>query len=105
MSLPDNIPSESFNLRIYAISAGDIIFVYNERARGLGKVKEFINVSGQRVLASMRKRDKLSLKQEIRKHSHVMLGMDGGLIIHADGKTEASIHAEHDMGMFAKLLF
>ncbi len=76
-------------LQIGAISAGDIVFVYDDSARGLDKIKQLINVTGQRILAAVRKEERLSLQLRTPQYSHVMLGMDGGLIIHADGKKVA----------------
>jgi hypothetical protein len=75
--------------RIDAISAADIIFVYDGSTRVRNKVIRFINVVGQRILASIRKAERLTLALRVRKYSHVMLGVGGGLIIHADGKTVA----------------
>jgi hypothetical protein len=77
------------NFQIGAISAGDIVFVY-PRPAGLRKwIVRFLNLVGQRILASLRKTDRLALRTPARSYSHVMLGVGGGLVIHADGKTVA----------------
>jgi uncharacterized protein YycO len=89
MTSSDKTYSKPYSFRSNTASAGDIIFVYNDTARGGDKVKEFINVNGQQILASLRKTDRLKREPGIRKYSHVMLGMKGGHIIHADGKTVA----------------
>jgi len=77
------------NFQIGAISAGDIVFVYPRPARLRKLIVRFFNVIGQRILASLRKTDRLALRTPVRSFSHVMLGVRGGLIIHADGKTVA----------------
>ncbi len=74
---------------IGAISAGDIVFVYDASPRVRNKISRFINVIGQRILASIRKVERLRLAPRVRRYSHVMLGVGGGLIIHADGKSVA----------------
>jgi hypothetical protein len=74
---------------IGAISAGDIVFVYDRSPRVRNKISRFINVIGQRILASIRKEERLRLAPRVRRYSHVMLGVGGGLIIHADGKSVA----------------
>lgn len=77
------------NFQIGAISAGDIVFVYHRPARLRKLIVRFLNIVGQRILASFRKMDRLALRMPVRSYSHVMLGVGGGLIIHADGKTVA----------------
>ncbi|HEY3458121.1 MAG TPA: hypothetical protein VGK64_26300 [Bryobacteraceae bacterium] len=77
------------NFQIGAISAGDIVFVYPRPARLRKLIVRFLNLVGQRILASLRKTDRLALRMPVRSFSHVMLGVGGGLIIHADGKTVA----------------
>ncbi|ASV39778.1 hypothetical protein CI807_27410 [Pseudomonas sp. NS1(2017)] len=67
-----------------AVRAGDIIFVLPPTS-GVGTVLQWGNVQGQRILASLRATDKISLKLILPKFSHVMLGAGDGLIIHADG--------------------
>jgi uncharacterized protein YycO len=74
---------------IGAVLAGDIVFVYDGSTSSVKRVKRSINILGQRILASIRKTGRGSWKQDSRKYSHVMLGLGGGLIIHADGKTVA----------------
>jgi uncharacterized protein YycO len=86
---PNKTYSAPFSFRISAISAGDIVFVYNETAHIRDKASRFITVNGQRILASVRKTDRLEPTSPIHKYSHVMLGMGGGLIIHADGQKVA----------------
>jgi hypothetical protein len=77
------------NFRIDAISAADIVLVYDQSPRLRNILVRFVNVVGQRVLASLRKTERLNRIPWRCKFSHVMLGLDGGLIIHADGKTVA----------------
>ena len=77
------------NFQIGAISAGDIVFVYQRPAHLRKLIVRFLNLAGQRILAWFRKMDRLALMTPIRSYSHVMLGVGGGLIIHADGKTVA----------------
>lgn len=77
------------NFQIGAISAGDIVFVYPRPTRLRKLIVRFLNVVGQRILASLRKTDRLGLRMPLRSYSHVMLGVGGGLVIHADGKTVA----------------
>ena len=71
------------------VRAGDIVFVYDGSTSAVKRVKRWINILGQRILASVRKTDRSRLKLETQKYSHVMLGLGQGLIIHADGKTVA----------------
>jgi Permuted papain-like amidase enzyme, YaeF/YiiX, C92 family len=90
MDPDDSKPSpQPPSFQIGAISAGDVVFVYDGSTRIDKKVKRFLNVIGQRILASIRRAERVSLRPRVRKYSHVMLGVGGGLIIHADGKTVA----------------
>ncbi|MBQ5950011.1 YiiX/YebB-like N1pC/P60 family cysteine hydrolase [Massilia sp. ST3] len=71
-----------------SIQAGDIIFVL-PRSSGWSWLKQQANVQGQHLLAKIRRAKRLGLAARVRKYSHVMLGVGGGLIIHADGKKVA----------------
>jgi hypothetical protein len=72
-------------LRIAALEPADIVFVYDQSSGLLNKVDRLANVYGQRALAAVRRPESLPIGVPL--YSHVMLGMGGGLIIHADGKT------------------
>src|SRR5262245_11755563 len=74
---------------ISAIQAGDIVFIYDQSAGIQDVVKGFGNVIGQRVLAAARRTEPISIRSRLPYYSHVMLGLGGGLIIHADGRTVA----------------
>jgi hypothetical protein len=78
---------ESSNFQIGRLSAGDIVFVYDKPSRLWHKIGLFFNVIGQRILAALRTEQRISPLVRMPKHSHVMLGLSGGLIIHADGKS------------------
>jgi hypothetical protein len=84
---PDNPANVTF--AIGQISTGDIVFVDVRPNRVLDRVVRYLNVNGQRLLLALRKDEKISPWKKLPKHSHVMLGLDGGLIIHADGKKVA----------------
>ncbi|HEX4322419.1 MAG TPA: hypothetical protein VHZ52_16015 [Acidobacteriaceae bacterium] len=77
------------SFQIASVATGDIVFVYDGSRSPIKRVKRWINILGQRILAAMRKTDPSPLKRETQKYSHVMLGLGQGLIIHADGKTVA----------------
>ncbi|MFJ4145697.1 YiiX/YebB-like N1pC/P60 family cysteine hydrolase [Pseudomonas sp. NPDC089734] len=92
MDQVDNSQDKQFNHM--AVRAGDIIFV-RPRTSGIGTLIQWGNVKGQRILASLRSTDKISLKPIMPKFSHVMLGAGDGLIIHADG-TEVILQVVSD---------
>lgn len=71
------------------IRSGDIIFVKSAASRKGRRLVQNLNVNGQRVLTAFRRNERIGMTQRLPKHSHVMLGLDGGNIIHADGKTVA----------------
>ena len=81
--------SASTHFRIGAVSAADIVLIYDQSPRLRKVLTRFFNVVGQRILASVRKMKHLNPTLWGREFSHVMLGVGGGLIIHADGKTVA----------------
>ena len=87
MTNADRQPTEQF--RSLSIEAGDIVIVLDRPSNPFGKLKQTINVIGQRALARLRASDPVDLLAPLPKHSHVMLGVGDGLIIHADGKTVA----------------
>lgn len=88
----DNNQDEQFNHM--AVRAGDIIFVL-PRTSGVDAILQWGNIQGQRILASLRTTDKISLKPILPKFSHVMLGAGDGIIIHADG-TEVTLQVVSD---------
>ena len=66
MSTHDETGLVPSNFNIGAISAGDIVFVFDVSARLRDKIVQFVNVTGQRILASIRKTERLTLKLRIR---------------------------------------
>ena len=87
MATDDRQPTDQF--RSLSIEAGDIVIVLGRPSNPVGKLKQSINVLGQRALVKLRASDPVDLLAPLPKHSHVMLGVGDGLIIHADGKTVA----------------
>lgn len=70
------------------IRAGDIIFFDSNSPRFWSRLKRNVNVIGQRLLAATRhSKHRISIFDRIPKYSHVILGLDGGIVIHADGKS------------------
>src|SRR5258708_2696328 len=69
------------------VRAGDIVFVDTRSVDAIGKIERFVIVYGQRLLAWWRRDRSIPLRDKLPKHSHVMLGLDGGTVIHADGKS------------------
>lgn len=70
------------------IRAGDIIFFDSNSPRFWPRLKRKVNVIGQRLLAATRHSEhKISIFDRIPEYSHVILGLDGGIVIHADGKS------------------
>src|SRR5690606_40510835 len=68
--------------------AGDIIFFDSNSPRFWSRLKRNVNVTGQRLLAATRhSKHRISIFGRIPKYSHVILGLDGGIVIHADGKS------------------
>ncbi|SAL52727.1 YiiX/YebB-like N1pC/P60 family cysteine hydrolase [Caballeronia concitans] len=82
--------TQSSGIGLGAVRAGDLIFVHPRTGRAHEKIKRYLNVKGQRILSGAREGERVSpLKsatRHVRDYSHVMLGLGGGLIIHADGK-------------------
>src|ERR1700688_4106817 len=76
-------------ISITAVNAGDIVLVYDQSTRLRNIAKRWGNVVGQRILAAIRRGEHVPLKSRLPYYSHVLLGLGGGLIIHADGKTVA----------------
>lgn len=74
---------------ISQLRAGDIIFVKSSRSEKRQLLIQNLNIHGQRVLAALRRQDRISLTEHLPRHSHVMLGLGLGNIIHADGRTVA----------------
>lgn len=71
------------------LRSGDIIFVLPTTAeKGKWWVQK-LNVFGQRLLAWMRRTDRISPRKKTAMYSHVILGLDSGNVIHADGNTVA----------------
>lgn len=69
-----------------SLRAADIVFT-NARPKGLlPRTKTFLNVAGQRLLAAFRSSGAIPITASWPRHSHVMLGLDSGAVIHADGK-------------------
>lgn len=79
----------SNSFQSWRIAAGDVILVYSGSGGKQHRVISRLNVIGQRILASVRKLDRLPLLSKLPRFSHVMLGIGPGLIIHADGKSVA----------------
>ncbi|MBB3122023.1 hypothetical protein [Pseudoduganella violacea] len=71
--------------RNLSIEAGDIVLVRSNPAKLHGNLKRYVNINGQRVLASIRGGGSARAEIPSSGHSHVMLGMGDGLVIHADG--------------------
>lgn len=67
------------------IAAGDIIFTCDTSPKLSERFENVFNFCGQRLLAALRRHDRIPLSERIPKYTHVMLGLDGGLVIHADG--------------------
>lgn len=72
--------------RIGAVANGDVILIYSQPQRFWDRRVREVNVYGQRILAAMRRVEHVSPFISFPHHSHVMLGIGGGLVIHADGK-------------------
>ena len=87
MTNPDSQPTEQF--RSLSIEAGDIVIVLGRPSNPVAALKQAVNVLGQRALAKLRASDPVDLLAPLPKHSHAMLGVGDGLIIHADGKSVA----------------
>lgn len=77
-------PRRAFTLG--AIVNGDVILIYSRPRSLWGRVSRFINVGGQRLLAAIRRVERVSLFRRLPSHTHAMIGIGGGLVIHADGK-------------------
>ena len=69
------------------VAAGDVVFVYSQAKQLKEKFRRLLNVSGQRLLMATRSVERISLFENLPKYSHVMIGVGGGLVIHADGKS------------------
>lgn len=65
---------------------GDIVLIYSRPQSILGRVFRSINTMGQRLLAAIRRVERVSIFARIPSFSHAMIGIGGGLVIHADGK-------------------
>jgi hypothetical protein len=83
-SLSESGPEILFT--IGAIANGDVVLIYNRPRSLWGRVSKLINVGGQRFLAAIRRAERVSIFRSLPSYSHVMLGVGGGLVIHADGK-------------------
>lgn len=77
-------PETSFTLG--SIANGDVVLIYSRPRSLWGRVSRSINVLGQRLLAAIRRVERVSLLTPLPSHSHAMIGVGGGLVIHADGK-------------------
>src|SRR5579872_441080 len=81
-----DIHAEGGALRLDAVAAGDVVFLYGQSPRLLDRLRGWINVHGQRILAAWRAVEPVRLREKLPHYSHVMLGVGSGLVIHADGK-------------------
>ena len=70
---------------IFELWPGDILFVYENSNNKGERFGRFLNTSGQRLLAASRKRNRIPAWARLPKYSHVILGLQQGLAIHADG--------------------
>lgn len=70
------------------IRAGDVIFFNTNSPHFWPRLKRNVNVIGQRLLVVFRTtKNRISIFDRIPRYSHVLLGLDGGIVIHADGKS------------------
>lgn len=77
-------PNQS--VAVGSVADGDVVLIYSRPNSLLSRLSRCINVGGQRLLAAIRHVDRVSLFQRLPSHSHALLGIGGGLVIHADGK-------------------
>ncbi|TWI64491.1 permuted papain-like amidase YaeF/Yiix C92 family enzyme [Pseudoduganella lurida] len=88
-------PAQPTRFNLLAVQPGDVIFVLGNPRDLAGKLRQTINIHGQRVLASMREDGQIDLQEKLPHYSHVMLGLGNGCIIHADG-TSVAVEVFHD---------
>lgn len=77
-----------FKLDAAALRPGDIVFAAKSKNASEAKMataRSALNVNGQRVLAALRRGDRIGLRAKVGPWKHVMLAVGNGLVIHADG--------------------
>ena len=77
------------DLEVGHLRAGDVIFVTGGSSGKKENLSQALTIHGQRVFAALRRQETISLTERLPGHSHVMLGLNNGNIIHADGRTVA----------------
>jgi hypothetical protein len=70
-----------------SLDAGDVVFMAKRASPRHEKISTAINVNGQRLLAALRRADRLNLRARLGAWSHVLLALGGGTVIHADGRS------------------